>query len=155
VTTIHRARQTLPGILLLTTGLAFVYLSGPAHAADSPLKGGPEELKELKYRSIGPAAGGRVCRSVGVPGDPLVYYTATASGGIWKSADGGLSWKPIFDEQKMASIGSIAVAPSDPNVLYAGSGEANIRGNVQAGNGIYKSLDAGSTSGRPKVRSVR
>jgi len=105
----------------------------------------PEAFKALKYRNIGPAAGGRATRVTGVPGDPTTYYTATASGGVWKSADAGSTWKPVFDDQPISSIGSIAVAPSDPNVVYVGSGEANIRGNVAAGNGIYKSLDAGKT----------
>src|SRR6266550_472462 len=89
----------------------------------------------LKYRQVGPFAGGRVSRACGVPGDPLTYFAATASGGVWKSADGGLTWKPIFDDQPTSSIGSIAVAASDPNVVYVGTGEANIRGNVEAGNG--------------------
>lgn len=99
----------------------------------------------LQFRNVGPAAGGRVCRACGVPGDPLTYYAATAAGGVWKSADGGLSWKCVTDDQPTHTFGSIAVAPSDPNVVYAGSGEANIRGNVAAGNGIYKSTDAGKT----------
>jgi photosystem II stability/assembly factor-like uncharacterized protein len=99
----------------------------------------------LKLRSIGPAKGGRITRVAGVAGDPLVYYAATASSGIWKSSDGGLTFKPIFENQPTATVGSIAVAPSDPNVIYAGSGEANIRGNVQPGDGIYKSTDAGKT----------
>ena len=82
----------------------------------------------------------------GVPGDPLTYYAATASGGVWKSTDGGLTWKPIFDDQTDRHASArIAVAPSDPNVIYVGTGEANIRGNVEAGNGIYKSTDAGKT----------
>lgn len=102
-------------------------------------------FKALKYRLIGPAAGGRVSRVAGVPGDPTVYYAATASGGVWKSTDAGATWKPVFDDQPISSIGSIAVAPSNPNVVYVGSGEANIRGNVAAGNGIYKSTDAGKT----------
>ena len=105
----------------------------------------PAEFKNLKYRSIGPAAGGRATRAAGVPGDPNVFYTATASGGVWKSTDGGATWKPLFDDQPISSIGSLAVAPADPNVIYVGSGEANIRGNVAAGNGIYKSTDAGKT----------
>jgi photosystem II stability/assembly factor-like uncharacterized protein len=106
-------------------------------------KGGPNEFKPLKFRMIGPAVGGRVARSAGVPGDPLTYYAATASGGVWKTSDGGFSWKPLFDEQPIASTGSLAIAPSDPNVIYVGSGEGNIRGNVAPGNGIYKSTDAG------------
>ncbi len=105
----------------------------------------PTPFKALKYRSIGPAAGGRVSRVAGVPGDPTIYYAATASGGVWKSTDAGATWKPVFDDQPVSSMGSIAVAPSDPNVVYVGSGEANIRGNVAAGNGIYKSMDAGKT----------
>lgn len=105
----------------------------------------PPGLKALKYRLIGPAWGGRVSRVAGVPGDPGVYYAATASGGVWKSVDGGVRWNPVFDDQPISSMGSVAVAPSDPNVVYAGSGEANIRGNVAAGNGIYKSTDAGKT----------
>src|SRR5262245_31743780 len=105
----------------------------------------PKEFNALKYRNIGPAAGGRVSRATGVPGNPLLYYAATASGGVWMSADGGTTFQSIFDDQPISSIGSIAVAPSDPNVIYVGSGEANIRGNVAAGNGIYKSTDAGKT----------
>lgn len=117
----------------------------PLFAAQAAEPGGPTEFKELKYRSIGPFAGGRTCRSTGVPGDPLTYYTATAAGGIWKTTDGGSHWEPIFDDQLDSSVGAIAVAPSDPNVIYAGAGEGNIRGNVVSGNGIYKSTDAGKT----------
>ncbi len=97
----------------------------------------------LKYRSIGPATGGRVCRVAGVVGDPLTYYAATAAGGVWKSEDGGINFKPITDEYPIASVGSLAVAPSDHNVIYIGTGEANIRGNVARGNGIWKSTDTG------------
>jgi photosystem II stability/assembly factor-like uncharacterized protein len=100
-------------------------------------------FKNLKYRMMGPAAGGRVSRACGVPGNPSTYYLAAASGGVWKTTDAGLTWKPIFDDQPASSMGAIAVAPSDPNVVYVGSGEANIRGNVEPGNGIYKSTDGG------------
>ncbi len=105
----------------------------------------PVEFKALKYRSIGPAWGGRVSRAVGIEGDPNTYYFGAAASGVWKTIDGGLTWKPIFDDQPVSSIGSIAPASSNPGVIYVGSGEANIRGNVAAGNGIYKSTDAGKT----------
>ena len=72
-------------------------------AAEPGPKGGPEEFKHLKFRSIGPAAGGRVSRACGVPGDPLTYYVAAAAGGVWKSADGGLTWKSIFEDQPTSS----------------------------------------------------
>nr|MBA3949097.1 glycosyl hydrolase [Acidobacteriota bacterium] len=77
-----------------------------------------DPLASLKYRSIGPAAGGRVSRVAGIPGDPSTYYAATASGGVWKSVNGGATWTPIFDDQPISSIGSIAVAASDPNIVY-------------------------------------
>jgi len=99
----------------------------------------------LSYRLIGPAAGGRVSRVTGVPGEELTYYAATAAGGVWKTEDGGLVWKSIFDDQPVSSTGSVVVAPSAPNVVYVGSGEANIRGNVGEGNGIYRSTDSGAT----------
>src|SRR2546423_15541104 len=108
-------------------------LAAPARA-DTP-KGGPEAFKHLEFRSIGPAAGGRVSRVCGVPGDPLTYYAATAAGGVWKSSDGGLNFGPIFYDQPISSIGSIAVAPSDSNVLYVWFGEADMRGNVAGGKG--------------------
>jgi len=131
----------LVSLALAVSGPAMPALAAPPEKPDK----GPEALLALKYRSIGPAAGGRVSRAAGVPGDPNIYYVASASGGVWKSTDAGLTWSPIFDDQPISSIGSIAVAPSDPNVIYVGSGEANIRGNVAAGNGIYKSTDAGKT----------
>ena len=120
----------------------------PASAASAQIPDankGPAPFNALAFRSIGPAAGGRITRVAGIAGDPTTYYAATASGGVWKSVDAGITWKPIFDDQPIASIGSIAIAPSNPNVVYVGAGEANIRGNVQPGNGIYRSLDAGKT----------
>ncbi len=121
----------------------FVLAAAPAWTDDEAKEKGP--LAGLEYRLVGPFIGGRVSRAVGVPGDPRTYYAATASGGVWKSVDGGYTWKPVFDEEIDSSIGSIAVALSDPSVVYVGAGEANIRGNVAAGHGIYKSSDAGKT----------
>jgi len=99
----------------------------------------------LAWRLVGPAVGGRISRVAGVPGDPQVFYAAAAQGGVWKSENGGRDWKPIFDDQPTQSIGAIAVAPSDPNVIYVGGGEGNPRGNVAIGLGIWKSVDAGAT----------
>ena len=131
-------------LLLCMAALAAVSALQAAEEPEKPSKG-PAELKGLKYRLVGPPAGGRVSRAAGIAGNPLIYYAATASGGVWKSEDGGIQWKSIFDEQPISSIGSIAIAPSSPGVVYVGSGEANIRGNVGAGNGIYKSTDGGRT----------
>lgn len=133
---------------LLVILLSLAVSPARAQSSDAPAsepRKAPEPLKALKYRNIGPAQGGRVSRAAGVPGVPSIYYAAVASGGVWKSTNGGVTFKPIFDDQPIASIGSIAIAPSDPNVIYVGSGEANIRGNVAPGNGIYKSTDAGKT----------
>jgi photosystem II stability/assembly factor-like uncharacterized protein len=129
--------------LLVSLALLAAVVSSLRAEEEPPNKGGPTEFKRLKFRLIGPAVGGRVARAAGVPGDPRTYYLASASGGVWKSTDGGIRWKPVFDEQPIASTGSLAIAPSDPNVIYVGSGEANIRGNVSPGNGIYKSTDGG------------
>jgi photosystem II stability/assembly factor-like uncharacterized protein len=123
---------------------ACLFVGGQEGEGDSVQKA-PKHFEKLAYRSVGPASGGRVSRACGVAGDPLTYYVATSAGGVWKSTDGGLSFKPIFDDQPCSSIGSIAVAPSDSNVVYVGTGEANIRGNVAAGVGIFKSTDAGKT----------
>src|SRR2546427_2127181 len=131
-------------VAVLFALLASSLLAWSAEEPEKPSKG-PEEFKGLKFRLVGPAVGGRVSRVAGVPGNPLVYYAATASGGVWKSEDGGVAWKPIFDDQDDASTGSIAIAPSNPGVVYVGAGEANIRGNVAAGHGIYKSMDGGKT----------
>jgi photosystem II stability/assembly factor-like uncharacterized protein len=101
----------------------------------------------LTWRLIGPFRGGRVLAVSGVIGDTHTYYFGGVAGGVWKSTDGGLTWRPTTDKAKdmSPSIGAIAVAPSDPNVIYAGTGEACIRGNIVGGNGVYKSIDAGKT----------
>ena len=104
----------------------------------------PELFSQLRYRHIGPG-GNRTSAVVGAPGDPMVYYIGAASGGVWKSDDAGLNWRPVFDDQSAQSIGALAIAPSDHNVVWAGTGEAFIRSNVSLGNGVYKSTDAGKS----------
>jgi photosystem II stability/assembly factor-like uncharacterized protein len=99
----------------------------------------------MHWRLIGPFRGGRVLAVEGIPGDPLTYYFGGAAGGVWKTTDGGLNWTPLFDSQDIQSIGAIAVAPSDPNVVYVGTGEYCWRGDVSEGNGMYKSTDGGRT----------
>lgn len=99
----------------------------------------------MKWRLIGPFRGGRVLAVTGVVGQPNTYYFGAVSGGVWKTTDGGITWDPLFDKQSVSSIGAIAVADSDPNIIYVGTGEACIRGNISYGDGVYKSLDAGKT----------
>jgi photosystem II stability/assembly factor-like uncharacterized protein len=103
----------------------------------------------LKYRLVGPFRGGRVLAVTGVPGDATTFYFGAASGGVWKTIDGGAIWKAISDGGAagagITSVGAIAVAASDPNVIYVGSGEACLRGNITYGDGVYKSADAGKT----------
>jgi photosystem II stability/assembly factor-like uncharacterized protein len=99
-------------------------------------------LSQIHYRYIGPV-GNRVIAAASVPGDDNVYYVGAASGGIFKSTDGGVHWEPIFDHQDVSSVGSLAIAPSDSNVIWAGTGETFIRSHISVGNGIYKSVDAG------------
>jgi photosystem II stability/assembly factor-like uncharacterized protein len=101
-------------------------------------------LGALRYRHIGPV-GNRVTSIVGIPGQPNIYYTGAASGGVWKTTDGGTHWDPVFDDQSVSSIGSLAIAPSDPNQVWAGTGEPWIRSHISVGQGIFKSNDAGKT----------
>jgi photosystem II stability/assembly factor-like uncharacterized protein len=106
---------------------------------------GPELYGGLRWRMIGPFRGGRTVAASGVPGQPNVFYIAANNGGVWKSTDAGHVWKPIFDDQDTGSIGALAVAPSDPHIIYAGSGEGLQRPDLSVGDGIYKSTDAGQT----------
>jgi len=100
----------------------------------------------LSFRFLGPVVGNRIASVAGVPGDPYVYYAGAASGGVWKTTDGGLRWNPVADTMPVAAIGALAVAPSDPGIVWAGTGEPwAIRDSDVIGDGIYKSLDAGKT----------
>src|SRR5690242_13139586 len=126
------------------TVVAFVLiLAGTVAAAGQQID--PKTYDAMKWRLVGPFRGGRVITVAGVPSQPNTYYFGAVGGGVWKTTDGGVSWDPLFDKQPISSIGAIAVADSDPNVIYAGTGEACIRGNISFGDGVYKSTDAGKT----------
>lgn len=104
-----------------------------------------ETYSAMRWRMIGPHRGGRVLGVSGVRGNPNTFYFGSVGGGVWKTTDAGHTWNPIFDEAPVASIGDLAVAPSDPNVIYIGTGEADMRSDISFGNGVYKSTDAGKT----------
>ncbi|HSL71976.1 MAG TPA: hypothetical protein VK864_17130, partial [Longimicrobiales bacterium] len=104
----------------------------------------PELYSTLHWRFIGPE-GNRFSAAAGVPGNPRVYYVGAASGGIYRTTDGGVTWKPVFDAQPVQSIGALAVSPSEPNVVWAGTGEGKIRSHISIGQGVYRSVDGGDT----------
>lgn len=139
-----RKKQNLSFFLFLMStillALITLVIAEPAHAQNI----NTDVYKQLKYRFIGPQ-GNRVIAVVGVMGKPNICYAGSASGGIFKSVDGGDHWNAIFDDQPVSSIGSIAIASFDPNIIWAGTGETFIRSNVSQGMGIYKSADAGQT----------
>ena len=105
----------------------------------------PEGMKGMEWRQIGPFRGGRALAVTGVAGNPDTYYFGAVAGGVWKTTNAGVTWTPLTDKTGIMSIGAIAVAPSDPNVIYVGTGESCIRGNISFGDGMYKSVDAGKT----------
>jgi photosystem II stability/assembly factor-like uncharacterized protein len=135
-------------ILLVTVVIGFQF---NAQAQDAYLKG----EHGLQWRQIGPFRGGRALAVTGVIGQPNTYYFGAVAGGVWKTVDGGQNWEPLFDKQPIQAIGAIAVAASDPNVIYAGTGEACIRGNITHGDGVYKSTDAGKTWSNVGLRDTR
>src|SRR5690348_1018199 len=120
---------------------AGVLAAGLASAAPAD-----NQLKGLAWRNVGPHRGGRVVAVAGVTSQPYVYYFGGTGGGVWKTTDGGMRWLNVSDGQLgTGSVGAVAVAESDPNVVYAGMGEACIRGNLSEGDGVYKSTDAGKS----------
>jgi photosystem II stability/assembly factor-like uncharacterized protein len=138
--------MTLGWIFLVVLCFGLFGLSGMAGVASLAAQTvDPDLYSGMKWRLVGPFRGGRAVAGTGVPGDANTFYFGAVGGGVWKTTSGGLNWEPIFDKEPIASIGAIAVAPSDPNILYVGTGEACIRGDISFGNGVYKSLDAGKT----------
>ena len=105
----------------------------------------PRLWQDLRWRCIGPFRAGRTVGAVGVPQQPGTFYIGVNNGGVWKTTDYGRTWKPVFDDQPTGSIGDIAIAPSNPNIIYAGSGEGLQRPDLSTGDGIYKSTDGGRT----------
>jgi photosystem II stability/assembly factor-like uncharacterized protein len=130
-------------LALLVLAFAPISLVAQARpAATSTIR--PELWSQLHWRTIGPE-GNRFSAAAGIPGDHLTYYVGAASGGVWKTTDGGTNWTPLFDDQPVQSIGSLAVALSNPDVVWAGTGEGKIRSHISIGQGVYRSLDAGRT----------
>ena len=130
---------------LAQAGAAFSVLRLPEHFPQ-PRAPNPQDLPiGLDWRMLGPFRGGRCDAVSGVPGRPDEFYFGHVNGGVWKTTDGGRTWVPIFDDQPVASIGALAVAPSAPDVIYVGSGESTLRDSVGFGNGVYKSTDSGRT----------
>ena len=136
-----RAAAALLSVSCVATG-AFAATAGGKAAAEKP----KDVFAQLKFRNLGPAiAGGRVTALAGIPGNPQVYYVGSAGGGVFETTDGGLNWKPVFNHASTSSIGAIAIAPSNPNLVWVGTGEANIRNDVIPGAGVYLSTDGGKT----------
>src|SRR5436305_4879852 len=136
-------RSSMPARRFLVV-LLLAALAGPrAVQAADPVD--PALLQELHWRLIGPFRGGRVLAVTGVPGEPEHFYFGSVNGGVWETIDAGRTWQPIFDGQPTQSIGALAVAPSDPHILYVGTGEADMRSDIAQGDGMYKSTDRGKT----------
>ena len=115
----------------------------------------PELFNSMQWRSIGPYRGSRAVAAAGVPGNSNTFYFGAVDGGVWKTTNAGLTWVPMFDGQPVASIGALAVAPSNPLVIYAGTGESDIRSDLASGDGVYKSVDGGNTWTNVGLRETR
>src|SRR4051812_30838552 len=133
----------------LVLASAFVLAAGVPSGAQPP---DPGLYAPLKWRCIGPFRGGRTVGATGVPGKPNLFYIGVNNGGVWKTTDAGRVWTPIFDDQPTGSIGALAVAPSNPKVIYVGSGEGLQRPDLSTGDGLYVSRDGGKTWTNTRLR---
>src|SRR5260370_41653867 len=115
----------------------------PSSAAQLTFPVNQSLFQALQWRGIGPYRGGRALAVAGIPGDPTTYYFGAVAGGVWRTTDGGASWLPLTDQTAISSVGAIAVAPSNHDIIYVGSGEAAPRGDMTYGDGVYKSVDCG------------
>ena len=132
-------------LLLLAAGTG-AFIEARVAGQNAPPAGYAAAIASMKFREIGPAImSGRVDEFAVVEADPKIIYVGLATGGVWKTTNAGTTWKPIFDDQAVASIGAISLAPSDSSIVWVGTGEANNRQSSSWGNGIYKSTDAGGT----------
>jgi photosystem II stability/assembly factor-like uncharacterized protein len=160
--TARTAGWTFLRSITLIAAYAPVLAGQPARRAPAPPPVAPPMAEStfagLSYRNIGPVnMSGRMADVEGIPGDPTTIYVGSASGGVWKTTNGGTTWTPIFDKQTVQSIGDLAVDPTNPEVVYVGSGEANVRNSVSFGNGVYKTTDGGKTwrhLGLPDTRHI-
>src|SRR5207244_4399430 len=150
----HRLTVRPPAVLGVLLSVAVVSAAGAqGHGRATPHPTAPghpgarvDSLNNLKFRNLGPSVGGgRVAAVAGVPGDRNTYYVGAAAGGLWKTTDGGDSWDPVFKDQPTASIGAVALAPSNPNIVWVGTGEGNPRNDVVDGRGVFMSPDAGKS----------
>ena len=135
----HRSVIWVALMLLIAGGS----LSVPAQQPPGPVS--PTLFSDMRWRNIGPYRAGRTKAAAGHPSLPYTFYIGVCNGGVWKTTDAGRTWNPIFDDQPTGSIGAVAVAPSNPDILYVGSGEGLQRPDLSVGDGVYKSTDGGKT----------
>jgi photosystem II stability/assembly factor-like uncharacterized protein len=139
--------------LVLPAGSAAAAAAASAEPAAAAVN--PSLFGALQWRDIGPYRGGRALAVTGVPGDPNTFYFGAVAGGVWKTTDGGDTWQPLTDGTPISSVGAIAVAPSNHDIIYVGTGEAAPRGNMTYGDGVYKSVDGGKTWSHIGLKDTR
>ena len=155
----HWRKIGLAGTLLVGSALVATAQKKTAQKAPAPAAAETvslDQFKNWKPRNIGPAGmSGRITAIDAVVDDPNIIYLGAASGGVWKTINGGHEWKPVFDEQPNINIGSVAIQQSNPNIVWVGTGEGNPRNSINIGEGIYKTIDGGKTWNRMGLEKTR